>query len=388
MFFYGWIPTLTDSIFLRPPYEDGDMYVHKCTFHENEGKIICKQPHKKEYTIKIDEQKISKELFDRFRGTQYAYVREKNFRMIPEKKREDTLVLYLFHNKECHVLQYWYCFDKIGEGAQYEYVFHVDNISLEKNGFINFSLTVNLAKPHAESKSTLPFDEWSNTIEKEVANQAYRDIRDMYHKHTHHRDEGSFLVVSSKDNRGEAIQDIIDQFQEKIIKYHERINRYIYVRHEHFLEAIELVRQARGEFLYAQNFCSNFGRGQDLQIFESAIKSMAMFLEESNARHSESNAKASRKAELHAQETERAMLFQNKLMIILTLFGLILMFGTLLEGLEEVHIFENIFRGMQEYNLFRVIISILIIILTAIYLIIVYVYYVSRKRVRTDGDKE
>jgi hypothetical protein len=161
---------------------------------------------------------------------------------------------------------------------------HADIISLSKNGLIEFDVHEIIASPDP-------------SVTQELPNQIYIDIRDTYHKHTHHGGDdlgvdSLILICIKKITPEEAICGIIDLFLTKIVLYHENIDPYIHSRKIVITGAVELIRRASGEFLYAQHFCVQYGdmlpsgmKEKHMQIFASSIQSMNIFLHEVNAKY-------------------------------------------------------------------------------------------------------
>ena len=89
------------------------------------------------------------------------------------------------------------------------------------------------------------------------ANAIYRVVRDIYHNHTHHKNEEHQLlqVIPTKDEC-EAISKLITQFEKLIILEHKTINEFVI--HEKnkskFIDSRYLIIRAKGVMIYASSF--------------------------------------------------------------------------------------------------------------------------------------
>lgn len=99
--------------------------------------------------------------------------------------------------------------------------------------------------------STAPIND---QIQPGVAKRIYILIRDVYHSHTHHGlYDDSKLVPVLCDSKKEAVDEILAQYERKIITYHKAIK--IDVKdHNDFTEAIKLITSAKGEMNYGLNY--------------------------------------------------------------------------------------------------------------------------------------
>lgn len=86
-------------------------------------------------------------------------------------------------------------------------------------------------------------------IKPDVAERVYIVIRDVYHSHTHHDKYDDLLLHPVlANNKKDAIEQLLDHYEKKIIIYHKAIK--IDVK-ESSNEAIDLITLAKGEMEYA-----------------------------------------------------------------------------------------------------------------------------------------
>lgn len=120
--------------------------------------------------------------------------------------------------------------------------------------------------------------------EHEMIEQFYIITRDLYHCHTHHKAHEDLLLkpVIAKSKK-DAIEKILNQYDEKIIKYHKRIR--LSIPHEKFDFATKLIVAAKGEMTYASHFVNLFK--EDIEnpefrrfVFSNALQSIAILANE------------------------------------------------------------------------------------------------------------
>ncbi len=121
--------------------------------------------------------------------------------------------------------------------------------------------------------------------EHEMIEQFYIIARDLYHTHTHHKEHEDLLLnpVIAK-NKKDAIGKILDQYDEKIIKYHKRIRPSIRP-HEKFDFATKLIVAAKSEMTYASRFVNLFKENIEnpearLFVFSNALQSINILANE------------------------------------------------------------------------------------------------------------
>ena len=90
----------------------------------------------------------------------------------------------------------------------------------------------------------------SDRIKPDVAERVYIVIRDVYHSHTHHDKYDDLLLHPVlADNKKDAIEKLLNQYERKIITYHKAIK--VDVKEYDFNDAINLITRAKGEMGYA-----------------------------------------------------------------------------------------------------------------------------------------
>ncbi|RZN16458.1 MAG: hypothetical protein EF812_00045 [Methanosarcinales archaeon] len=109
-------------------------------------------------------------------------------------------------------------------------------------------------------------------IQPEVAKRVYISIRDAYHSHTHHtKYEDILLKPVLAANKDEAVERLLDQYDEKIIHYHKVIKPDI-ESYKDFDEARNLIGRAKGEMTYAVSFTRLFKRYiNDFELYISVF---------------------------------------------------------------------------------------------------------------------
>jgi len=264
---YGWIPTLTGNIFLSDPFQDGSIYKSLENYSEKIQLNVL---------IQLNEY--------------YVLVKDKKFNNNTKRDNgEKATVIYAFNKDRPNNLERLYLFFEDERNTGYILYGHADIITLSKNGLIEFDVHEIITSPDP-------------SFTRELANQIYIDIRDTYHKHTHHGEddlagEGLIPICVQKETPEEAICGIIDLFLNKIDLYHENIDPYLHSTKIVITGAVELIRRASGEFLYAQHFCLNMAdmlpsgmKEKYIQIFANSIQLMNIFLNEVNAKYAHDTA--------------------------------------------------------------------------------------------------
>jgi len=296
---YGWIPNLTGDIFLMDPFKNK----------------------KKFFSIDQYSNRIPVTFLSEFGSSENVKVRPKIFSDNKDDiKNENELIVYILDKEDTKKLVKWYVFINSGDvGEAYKLVAYIDIIEFDEKGLIKFVAH----EPENDN----------STITNEFLNQIYIDIRDIYHEHTHHDgdsdgDAADSLIPLSIDSKDEAaaIKGILVKFQTKIVTYHKRIKQYINVidKSKYITVAVEKIRQASGEYLYAQNFVAFYGDRGNInitvyqQLFSNVIQSMSVFLEELNAKYS--------------HETSVITKRQNKLLLVMTIALVALTLATIILG--------------------------------------------------------
>jgi hypothetical protein len=293
---YGWIPNLTGNIFLMDPFKNKSKFKSIDQYSDRIPVAILGN-YKSYKNIKVKDKIFSD---------------NKN-----DLNQEKNIIVYILDDKNPKKIIKWYVF--IEDGAAFQLVYSVDIIEFDEKGLIKF-----VAHEHVDGNPT---------ITNEFLNQIYIDIRDIYHEHTHHDgdidgDAADSLIPLSINNENDAaaIKEILLMFQKKIVTYHKKIKQYINYadKSTYITVAVENIRQASGEYIYAQNFVAFYGKRGEIQediyskLFSNVIQSMDVFLEELNAKYSHETAVITKR--------------QNKLLLIMTFVLIALTTATIMLG--------------------------------------------------------
>ena len=143
---------------------------------------------------------------------------------------------------------------------------------------------------HLESQL---FENLDSEFEESLLNQIFFELKALYHEHTHHdgNSESSadmLTRVHISDSEEDAISKILQWYQDKINTYHCRIRDLIKVdkKSQNIEASVEIIRQAKGEFIYGLSFINYYGqRNANLNkyytvLFEHAIQSIDTFYNE------------------------------------------------------------------------------------------------------------
>jgi len=320
--YYGWIPTLAGNIFLFNPFLD-------------EIKYKSIQRYSKE---------IPSDIYEEVNANYHALVNEIN-PSDNEKKdgREKAIVIYAFKTNDHNYLERLYLLREKEDNTGYKLLSKADIISLSENGLIKFNVygTGFLAEKE---------------IKQEIVNQIYINIRDAYHKHTHH--DGDNLAADSLapcclgKTDEDGICRIIDTYLRKIIYYHGGIQSLIHHNIQsknQIVVAVELIRQASGEFLYAQNFCVEFGDLLDFRMKEKYIQTFANNIQSMNIFHNEINAKYSYETSTIASKQNKTLIDMTASMTALT--GKMTSLTTLMTFLTILLAFLTIISLLKQFNI-------------------------------------
>ena len=121
-------------------------------------------------------------------------------------------------------------------------------------------------------------------IQPKVAKRVYISIRDVYHSHTHHtKYEDILLKPVLAANEDEAVERLLDQYDEKIIHYHKVIKPDI-ESYKDFDEARKLIARAKGEMTCAVSFARLFKRYINdfelcISVFSNSFQSITTLAE-------------------------------------------------------------------------------------------------------------
>ena len=248
----GWIPSISGDIFLFEPF------IHSTAI-----------PDVKEFYINDYEQKISRDFLEKINQYEIRFVNN-SVKMSDEEcdRNELSIFIYLLedggdhkHLKEVLVFQ--------ENGALLNFVGHVEIECIEKRGIIKFHSV------------RFCFD--NDKLEEAFINQIFVNIKELYHKHTHHDGNAAVadrllpVCLTADDATGKMA--ILRQFQKKIIFYNTEIKNYfVYAKKSKTYDPSEalhgVIRQAKGEFLYALNFIKFYREsfGTDADVYETIFK--------------------------------------------------------------------------------------------------------------------
>lgn len=123
----------------------------------------------------------------------------------------------------------------------------------------------------------------NDQLKREFVNLVFINIKELYHKHTHHDGDTSvadrLLPVCFTDNRIVGMAGILTQFQKKIIFYNLLIKENFIFNNKKSLfwnpmnSVHEAIRQATGEFLYALNFINFYKNDiEDVDVYETVFR--------------------------------------------------------------------------------------------------------------------
>ncbi len=232
--YYGWIPILTKNLLFG---------------------YFIKELEKEKKIVEGEEKKKLDDILSKTNGRYYIHethedVKDEKFKVIISV--DDNKIDHIFIFKH---LNSTLCDKNIAAKA---------SCNIENNGLVKLKV------------ESTELKDWE---EHEIIKQVYIIIRDVYHHHTHHDPQAEILLrpVTAKD-KNDAIEQIVNQFQEKIITYHTLIRKDIKNEND-FDDASNLVVKAKGEMVYASTFIDLFkGDLNELQsyfsVFSNAFKSI------------------------------------------------------------------------------------------------------------------
>lgn len=125
----------------------------------------------------------------------------------------------------------------------------------------------------------------SDRIKPRVAKRIYIVIRDVYHSHTHHEPYDDLkLYPVLAENKKDAIEKLLNQYELKIITYHKAIKIDIKTYND-FPEAIKLITSAKGEMKYASRFVALVKEHIDdldsyISVFSNGFESISVLSDE------------------------------------------------------------------------------------------------------------
>ena len=232
-------------------------------------------------------------------------------------------VIYIFEKNDPNHLQYWVVFSETT-------VIEAKITKFSKDGLLVCDISL-----ETNEKKIQEIIEQDPSTKQELMKCIFADIRDIYHRHTHHTAAETKkhsppccikeipCIADETATEKEAICDIIDLFLGRIVPRYWRINMYLHPDAE-FKDVdllVRLIREAIGDSLYGQTFCFTFANQipahrkweyeHSAQRFENIVNSMNRFVNQIDAHNSD-----------HANI---AALFQSMLILVLTVVMIILM---------------------------------------------------------------
>ena len=238
------------------------------------------------FDIEDYRRKINRECLDIIDRYQLCY--EKSVTLSDEEcdQKEVSLFVYLLENGEPrHKLKEILVFQENDNFLQL--VGHIIVDDIDKKGLIIFR--------------SLKFVLDNEQLEREFVNLVFINIKELYHKHTHHDGDTSvadrLLPVCFTNDRKLGVAGIVKQFQKKIIFYNLLIKENFLVNNRKgmlwnpMVSVHEVIRQATGEFLYALNFINFYKDDIDHPeiyegIFRNEISSVNAYSAEAESQYS------------------------------------------------------------------------------------------------------
>lgn len=124
--------------------------------------------------------------------------------------------------------------------------------------------------------SNIPDDEMQARESAAVA-MIYRFVRDIYHEHIYHKNDQPLHLVYTSD-RDFAIENIIDQYRNKIIDYHQECKNLS--KNYRYDELVTVGTAGLGEIRYGIAFANIFSKTDVIPLFENAYISLKGFVEQ------------------------------------------------------------------------------------------------------------
>ena len=124
--------------------------------------------------------------------------------------------------------------------------------------------------------SNIPNDEMQVREGAAVA-MIYRFVRDIYHEHIYHKNDQPLRLVYTSD-KDFAIENIIDQYRNKIIYYHQECKNL--TENHLYDELVTTGTAGLGEMRYGIAFANIFSKTDVIPIFENAYISLKGFMEQ------------------------------------------------------------------------------------------------------------
>ncbi len=216
----------------------------------------------------------------------------------------------------------------------YEYLGRVAIYEIEKRGIIKIG--IDDFSPDCEYSDINDLDEQKKYLLKET----FYAIRDLYHKHTHHVNNGnhdevpdSLTLPSFHSDTVQAVKDIVQYYQEKIVEYNNYISEFIVKSQnqdsedQYLINSTGLLRQAKGCFIYGSNLLELYPNAfspEDYayltKMFINSTQAIQAFWDEINTRY---NARIS-------GNSKKLSLNSNLLALMIILFTILSLFSRVL----------------------------------------------------------
>jgi len=283
----GWIPNLNGNITLKNPF------ANKKSFFIEENKLDIP---------------ILQDINKNKTGDEYCLAIHYPLFEIRDNKNENLTSTFVFFlkdkNRYLNSIQIYQSIAGEPENQKHLKIANIIVENINPKGFV----TLRLAYFFPMNQCFNDNSEVLLKIKKVVMGKAFEVLHEIYHTHTHHTPE---ITESSPimtrlyyiETEKEAYEKVIHWYLDKIRYYHEWIPNYLqmvgkYLKEENVpankrLEdmsvAEQLIRQAKGEFLYGQNFIIYFHSinpersSMLLEIFRNAITSVDILAQELNS---------------------------------------------------------------------------------------------------------
>ncbi len=187
-----------------------------------------------------------------FQGDVITYKRE--FDDEAKNREKDKKVKLYFNEKKSKI-----------EKIDFENVSVAEIIDITKEGIVFFKVISNVKD------------------KQKLAEQIFIVVKDVYHEHTHHHHEDDMLLRPVETEEGKyKINDIVakkilNQYTEKIIHYHKKLNEYIderqIMRASKMKGLLLLFKKSIGEMIYALHFISLVKPHISSELYDSHKKS-------------------------------------------------------------------------------------------------------------------
>ncbi|MGD0080950.1 MAG: hypothetical protein ABSB80_09925 [Methanoregula sp.] len=276
--------------------------------------------------------------------------------IVNDKKKENGqdaspwLFVFLFADQEmkcpCEIIAFY------TGTPSYIYLGTVGVYEVEKKGIVRLGIN-EIPSDDYEYQDENDFNKQKIFLMKET----FYAVRDLYHKHTHHVNDGnndevpdsltlpSFLAEtdrSDQDDKYTAVRNIIQYYQEKIVEYNNYICDFIIKSQdqsnedEYLINSTGLLRQAKGCFIYGNNLLELYPKAftdeeykYSQKMFVNATLAVQAFWDEINTRY---NARIS-------GNSKRLALNSNLLALLIIMFSVLSLFDRYLNNSGPVFLF-------------------------------------------------